>query len=52
MPHAFSESKVSMALFRRWQEIYGKVLPVPKIEAKEAEPEIVEMTGQQLEAFI
>ena len=53
MPHAFSESKIHMALFRRWQEIYGKGLPMPKVvETKEPESETVEMTGQELENFI
>lgn len=54
MPHAFSETKISMALFRRWQEIYGKGLPMPKASAvtKEPENEMVEITGQELENFI
>ena len=53
MPHAFSESKVSMALFRRWQELYGGGIPMPKIlEKKEPESDQVEMNGQELENFI
>lgn len=52
-PHAFTEAKIAMALFKKWQQIKGLHLTGPAQPVKIDElPEELELSGQQLQKFI
>ena len=62
-PHAYTESKITMALYQKWKEIQGLSEPIIEDDAKAQiqieqmiekviESDIIEMTGEQLQKFI
>lgn len=52
LPHAFTEAKTSMALFKKWQQIQGEIVDFEIDIPKLPESEIIELTGTELNIFI